>query len=84
MKSLASAQLSGEAKSMGGLTKGSFVSDRKTGKRSVQKIRFAKTARKSCGYKPFQDFAGGQTNALSPVMAFPTIKVFISRVPSYE
>ena len=25
-----------------------------------------------------------QTNALKPVIAFPTISVFISRVPSYE
>jgi hypothetical protein len=25
-----------------------------------------------------------QTNALNPVIAFPTIRVFISRVPSYE
>jgi hypothetical protein len=29
-------------------------------------------------------WVGAQTNALSPVMALPTIKVFISRVPSYE
>jgi len=40
----------------------------------------------NCGspYNQIANARSGQTKALKPVMAFPTIRVFISRVPSYE